>query len=119
MLFLPAVFQIPSQLLTAKYITMIGDSDKGVCLSPESALVLKHEDNPFYDSEFAKQNAIGVYVDCGYLPYKQACIAHDEGMLPEAAINSLKGTAYGKEFVRRHGSYLIDYFYKCTREYDF
>ena len=111
--------QIPSQLLTAKYITMIGDSDKGVCLSPESALVLKHEDNPFYDSEFAKQNAIGVYVDCGYLPYKQACIAHDEGMLPEAAINSLKGTAYGKEFVRRHGSYLIDYFYKCTREYDF
>ena len=39
--------------------------------------------------------------------------------IKDAAINSLKGTAYGKEFVRRHGAYLIDYFYKCTREYDF
>lgn len=110
--------QIPPQLVTAEDITLIGDADKGICISPLSARIIWHKSNKLYDWEYADENAIGAYVDC-YFPYKQACQLHDNNMLPDARINSLKGEEYGRKFIRKHGAYLLDYFYRSSREYDF
>lgn len=114
-----AVSQIPPQLISAEDITLIGDPDNGICISPISARIIFHKSNRFYDWEYADVNAIGAYASSSFFPYKQACILHDDNMLPDARINSLKGEEYGRKFIRQHGAYLIDYFYKCTREYDF
>ncbi len=114
-----AISQIPPQLISAEDITLIGDPDNGICISPISARIIFHKSNRLYDWEYADENAIGAYVGSGFFPYKQACILHDDDMLPDARINSLKGEEYGRWFIRKHGAYLIDYFYNCCREYDF
>ena len=43
----------------------------------------------------------------------------DEGMLPDAYLNSLQGKEYGQEFIRKNAHFLTDYFHYRCREKDF
>ena len=80
--------------------------------------VIALKGNKFYNKEYAKREGIGFYVNNGSVPYRVACILHGQGLIPDAAINSLKGYEYGRDFLHKNGDFFLDYFYHSTREYD-
>ena len=80
---------------------------------------IKSPDNPYYNKEEAEKNAIMFIVNPDVIPYQLSCILQDEGMLPDAYLNSLQGKEYGQEFIRKNAHFLTDYFHYRCREKDF
>ena len=80
---------------------------------------IKSPDNPNYNKEEAEKNAIMFIVNPDVIPYQLSCILQDEGMLPDAYLNSLQGKEYGQEFIRKNAHFLTDYFHYRCREKDF
>ena len=98
---------------------MVCSPVNGLTLIPDQAACVCVDNNPFYDQTYAKENAHQFYFNPSLFNYREACDFHDKNMLPDARISSLKGDEYGKWFLHKHGSFIIDYFYSCTREYDY
>ena len=48
-------------------------------------------------------------VNPNIIPYQLSCILQDEGMLPDAYLNSLQRKEYGQEFIRKNAHFLTDY----------
>ena len=80
---------------------------------------IKSPDNPNYNKEEAEKNAIMFIVNPDVIPYQLSCILQDEGMLPDAYLNSLQRKEYGQEFIRKNAHFLTDYFHYRCREKDF
>ena len=80
---------------------------------------IKSPDNPNYNKEEAEKNAIMFIVNPDIIPYQLSCILQDEGILPDAYLNSLQGKEYGQEFIRKNAHFLTDYFHYRCREKDF
>ena len=80
---------------------------------------IKSPDTPNYNKEEAEKNAIMFIVNPDIIPYQLSCILQDEGMLPDAYLNSLQGKEYGQEFIRKNAHFLTDYFHYRCREKDF
>ena len=80
---------------------------------------IKSPDNPNYNKEEAEKNAIMFIVNPDFIPYQLSCILQDEGMLPDAYLNSLQRKEYGQEFIRKNAHFLTDYFHYRCREKDF
>ena len=80
---------------------------------------IKSPDNPYYNKEEAEKNAIMFIVNPDVIPYQLSCILQDEGMLPDAYLNSLQRKEYGQEFIRKNAHFLTDYFHYRCREKDF
>ena len=91
----------------------------GLVLVFEQAACICDDDNPFYDKEFAKNNALQFYFNENLIDYSDACDLHEGNYLPDAKITSLKGDEYGNKFLHKHGQYIIDYYFSQTREYDY
>lgn len=86
--------------------------ENSVQIAPHIPAFVKTPDNPYYDERKAKEKAHGVYASSTYCNYFVARVLHENNLIPDAAINSLKGEEYGRMFVHKHGRYLIDYFYQ-------
>ena len=67
---------------------------------------IKSPDNPNYNKEEAEKNAIMFIVNPDIIPYQLSCILQDEGMLPDAYLNSLQRKEYGQEFIRKNAHFL-------------
>ena len=80
---------------------------------------IKSPDNPNYNKEEAEKNAIMFIVNPDIIPYQLSCTLQDEGMLPDAYLNSLQGKEYGQEFIRKNAHFLTDYFHHRCRKKDF
>ena len=111
-------FDMPPIVLNAKCYAIYGDPINGLCISPNNGQCLAIPGNKFYKKNEAKKDGISFYVNNGTVPYRVACMLHDKGLVPDAAINSLKGYEYGRDFLHRNGDFFLDYFYHATREYD-
>ena len=98
---------------------LYGDPVDGVCISPDNAECIAQPDNPVYNKEKARTEAVSFYCNSGALPYRAACFLHDSDLLPDAAVKSLKGYEYGRDFLHRNGNFFLDYFYHSTRKNDF
>lgn len=79
---------------------------------------IKSPDNSYYNKEEAEKNAVMFIVNPDVIPYQLSCILQDEGMLPDAYLNSLQGKEYGKEFMHKNAHFLTDYFHYQCREKD-
>ena len=111
-------FDMPAVVSLPKCYSIYGDPLNGVCISPNNGQCIALKGNRFYNKEYAKREGIGFYVNNGSVPYRVACILHGQGLIPDAAINSLKGYEYGRDFLHKNGDFFLDYFYHSTREYD-
>ena len=80
---------------------------------------IKSPDNPNYNKEEAEKNAIMFIVNPDIIPYQLSCTLQDEGMLPDAYLNSLQRKEYGQEFIRKNAHFLTDYFHYRCREKDY
>ena len=92
-------------------VAFVGD-EESAHISPHLPAFIKVPNNPYYNQQVAKEKAHGVYVSSTYCNYLVARVLHDNNLLPDAALNSLKGYEYGREFLHKHGRYLIDYCYQ-------
>ena len=111
-------FDMPPIVSNPKCYAIYGDPINGLCISPNNGQCLAIPGNKFYKKDAAKKDGISFYVNNGTVPYRVACMLHDKGLIPDAAINSLKGYEYGRDFLHRNGDFFLDYFYHATREYD-
>lgn len=75
-------------------------------------------ENTLYDKEQAKQKAVFLMLSANAIPYDLSCTLQDQGMLPDARLNSMKGEAHGQELIQKYGSFLTDYFFRQCREKD-
>lgn len=91
----------------------------GIVIVRDVAACVCADNNPFYDQTYASKNAHEFYFNSELVNYREACVLHDKNMLPDARVSSLKGDEYGQWFLHKHGAYIIDYFFSCTREYDY
>lgn len=91
----------------------------GIHLQTKLCECVKSPDNPYYDKEQAEENAVMFIVNPNVIPYELSCILQDQGMLPDACLNSLQGNIHGKEFIQKNAQFLTDYFHHRCREKDF
>lgn len=77
------------------------------------------DENPFYDYEKAKENAVLLMLDPNVVPYEVSCILQDKNMLPDACLNMAKGQEYGQQFLHANARFMTDYHYHLCREKDF
>ena len=98
---------------------LMADPHTGLHIQFKLCECIKSPDNPNYNKEEAEKNAIMFIVNPDIIPYQLSCILQDEGMLPDAYLNSLQGKEYGQEFIRKNAHFLTDYFHYRCREKDF
>ena len=91
----------------------------GLVVIPDQAACICADYNPFYDKAYAKENAHQFYFNPELINYREACDLHNHNLLPDAQNASLKGDDYANWFLHKHGSYIIDYCFKKSREYDY
>ena len=98
---------------------LMADPHTGLHIQFKLCECIKSPDNPYYNKEEAEKNAIMFIVNPDIIPYQLSCILQDEGMLPDAYLNSLQRKEYGQEFIRKNAHFLTDYFHYRCREKDF
>ena len=98
---------------------LMADPHTGLHIQFKLCECIKSPDNPNYNKEEAEKNAIMFIVNPDVIPYQLSCILQDEGMLPDAYLNSLQRKEYGQEFIRKNAHFLTDYFHYRCREKDF
>ncbi len=106
-------------LETKKGVLLMCEPHTGLHIQNRLCECVKSPDNPYYDKAEAERNGILFIVDPSVIPYQLSCILQDEGMLPDACLNSLLGKDRGREIVRANGHFLTDYFFHQCREKDF
>ena len=111
--------KMPDVPAWAACVAVYCDPVSGMYVSMRGGECVALPSNHFYDKEVAKDQALSFYYDGGMVTYWIACLLHDSNLLPDAALNSLKGYEYGRDFLHRNGSFFLDYFYGCCREYDY
>lgn len=99
-------------------IALVGDLYGGISIIPELAYCIKSDDNPFYDHKKAVQHAHALLLDPNAITYGAACALIDHNLVPDACLNSLKGEAYGRQFLHTNAQFITDYLFSKCREYD-
>ncbi len=82
----------------------------GITVMQKCCYCVAHPNNPFYDKERAKENALIAIVNRQILPYSVSVRLQEEGLLPDAYLKSFLGDEYGRELVRKNARFLTDYF---------
>lgn len=80
---------------------------------------IRCDDNPFYDEEKAKVNAMMFILNPKAISYELSCILQDLNMLPDARLNSTKSQEYGQQFLHANAPFMTDYYFHRCREKDF
>ena len=111
--------KMPDVPAWAACVAVYCDPVSGMYVSMRGGECVALPSNHFYNKDVAKDQALSFYYDGGMVTYWIACLLHDSNLLPDAALNSLKGYEYGRDFLHRNGSFFLDYFYGCCREYDY
>lgn len=98
---------------------MFATPEEGLSLQPHIFYCIKSADNPAYDAEKAKKDALAYCVNPQLVPYPISCILREKGMLPEAMLTSPNGDEYNKAFFKEYGQFITDYFFRRCKEKDF
>ena len=85
--------------------------------SPENGLLMinacipaiKSNDNPYYDLEYAKENAHSLMVSENYIDYESAILLIEHEMLADASYNSLQGYEHGRALLQDNARFVADY----------
>lgn len=74
--------------------------------------------NPFYDAKIAEEEAFNFYTKDGFCPFELICYLHDNDLLPDAGLKSLKGKEHGKKLIKENWDFFTRYFLQRCREKD-
>lgn len=91
---------------------------KGLIVVEHLLSSIKTSQNPFYDQKIAEEEAFGFYTMSGICPFEFVCYLHDNDLLPDANLKSLKGKEYGKKFLEENWDFFTRYFLQRCREKD-
>ncbi len=102
---------LPHERSPAVYIA---PEDSDLCIAMGAAQVIKHPDNPYYDPEKAKEDAIMVF-NPDAVPDVMARYLIDNRLIPDAALNSLQGEEHGRALVQDN----LDFLARTLRRHDY
>lgn len=100
-------------------VAMVGDPTGGIAILPHTGVCIKHKDNHFYSKDEAIKDGVGLILEPRYIGYGAACVLIDENLIPDAAVNNVKGYEYGRQFLHDNAQFMLDYMHHCCREYDY
>ena len=92
-------------------LAMMATPDQGfltICFVIPS---IKSPDNPYYNAEYAKKHAHELLLNVNAIDYSAICTLLKLNYLPDAALNSLKGYEYGRDFLHANAQYIVDYMF--------
>ena len=92
-------------------VAMMSDPGYGFLTISRSIPAIKAPNNPWYDQQYAKENALDLIVEPMAIDYSATVYLVENGMLPDAAINSNEGYEHGRQLVQVNARYLADYFF--------
>ncbi|WP_106829791.1 DUF3843 family protein [Parabacteroides pacaensis] len=101
-----------------KPILLTAIPHKGLAVLFKLLECIKDPDNPFYDPEKAKKEALAFYTVPGVCPYEIVYYLKECNMLPDAGLESAKGKEWGQQFLNEHWDFLTRYFLKQSPEKD-
>lgn len=113
---LPADFCLPDDY-PEKCILAV-DRNQGLLVIDQRLACIKDKRSPFYDIEKAENEAFSFYTQPGLCPFEILCYLHDNRMLPDAGLKSLKGKEYGRIFLQNNYDFFTRYFLQRCREKD-
>ena len=109
--------KIPNQQNASGFLLM-ASPHTGIHVNMTFCDCIASPNNTLYDPQQAKQKAIQLILNPYTIPYDLSCVLQDQGMLPDAYLNSTKGEEYGYEQAKKYGPFLTDYFFRQCREKD-
>lgn len=92
----------------------IAPEDSDLCIAMGAAQVIKHPDNPYYNQEKAKEDAI-MFFNPDAVPDVMARYIVENRLIPDAALNSLQGEEHGRALVQDN----IDFLARTLRRHDY
>lgn len=101
---------IPNDIQDATDLVVFSHPEIGLVMVPDIALFLKDKDNPFYDKEIATKHGFSILTG-GYSCSRQMIdYIISNGLLQDAAVNSLKGVDHGRKLVRDNIEFFVRFF---------
>lgn len=107
---------IPDELKGKSDFLLFADPKKGIQIVPYLARCVKHPANPCYDKAYAVKNASNPFFSNSSVTYRLSCRLMDRELLPDATMNSVKGSDYGRAFLHRNGEFFAGYYLGGCRE---
>ena len=97
-------------------VAVMSNPKEGILTISMAIPAIKAPNNPWYDKDYARKNALNLIVQPMAIDYSAAVYLVENGMLPDAALTSGKGYDYGRKQVQDNVRYLVDYFFTRHEE---
>lgn len=89
----------------------MSDTESGLLTITSSIPSIKAPNNPYYNEEYARKNALNLMVEPQAIDYSTLCSLLDKNYLPDAAFTSREGYEHGRELVQKNRQFIADYFF--------
>lgn len=89
----------------------MSDPESGLLTITSSIPSIKAPNNPYYNEEYARKNALNLMVKPQVIDYSALCTLLDKNYLPDAAFTSQEGYEHGRELVQKNRQFIADYFF--------
>jgi len=97
------------RIVVGKGIILSATEQHGFVLLNKLIECINDPRNSFYEKEKAKKDAFAFYLRREICPLELLLYLHEKDYLSDAAINSLNGEAYGREFVKKNWDFMVRY----------
>lgn len=89
----------------------MSDTESGLLTITSSIPSIKAPNNPYYNEEYARKNALNLMVKPQVIDYSALCTLLDKNYLLDAAFTSREGYEHGRELVQKNRQFIADYFF--------
>lgn len=106
-------FRLDKEMEDWQNLVVFAHPEEGLRIYPHLAVCLKDQDNPYYDQAQAEDEGFGLLVgeysvSPGFIDY-----IIENNLVPDLALNSLKGPEYGRKQVQDNLGFLFRFFHSC------
>lgn len=105
-------FKLSTGLKSGENLIVWTDPTSDLKVVSGAAACIKDERNPYYNSEKAGEEALGILVDSQQVPSEMLHYLLEHHLLPDARINSIKGAEGGKKLIQEN----LDFVARFIRE---
>lgn len=91
-------------------VIFIHSNTNGICAVGNAARIVKSPDNPYYDHKLSVKEALSPIVNEKSFPGELVHFLIDNGLLPDAALNSIHGPRRGNALVQENMDFMARFF---------
>lgn len=90
-------------------VALMASPDQGILIITGDIPAIKAPDNPYYDVEYARENALNFLVSPDLIDYSAASLLLEKGYLPDAALTTRYGYDHGHKLLQDNAQFILDY----------